>query len=44
MELDSRPKEVVTGHHNTLEVMSCAQKPSATQLGPSKQARSYVFL
>ena len=31
----SRPKEVVTGH--LLEVMSCAQKPSATHRGPSKQ-------
>ena len=30
-------RQSVTGHHNTLEVMSCGQKPSATHSVPSKQ-------
>lgn len=36
----ARPKEVAAKHHNTLEVM-CAQKPFATQSGPSKQVSSF---
>lgn len=32
-----RPKEVVTGHSNTPEVMSCARKLSASHSEPSKQ-------
>ena len=31
------PKEVLTGRHKTLEVMSCAQKPFATHSGPLNQ-------
>ena len=31
-----RPKEVVTEHHNTVEVKSPAQEPSATHWGPLK--------
>ena len=32
-----RPKEVMTGHHNTPKGMSCAQKLFTTHSGPSKQ-------
>ena len=37
-----RPKEGVTGHHNTLEVISCAQKPF--ECIPDLRIRSRVLL
>ena len=39
-QLRTRLKEVVTGHNNTLEVMLCAQKPSATHSEPSEKVSS----
>ena len=39
-QLRTRLWEVVTGHHNTLEVMSCAQKPFGTHSEPSEKVSS----
>lgn len=37
-ETGTRSKEVATGHHNILKVISCAQKHFATHSEPSKQS------